>query len=62
MKICIFKTNELFTQFENIHARIDVIPEFSKTKMFKFLLDIDDIEVIAGNSFNSNNCLQVQKI
>lgn len=44
MKICVFKTNPMHSQFSNVHIRLDLLPELSKTKILKFILDIDDVK------------------
>jgi len=52
----------MHTKFHNIHARIDIIPEFCRTKTYKLILDIDDIHLITGFDFNQNNCLNTTDI
>ena len=52
----------MHTLFTNIHARFDIIPEFSKTKTLKLILDIDDIHMVTGFDFNEGNCLNITDI
>jgi len=52
----------MHTLFTNIHARFDIIPEFSKTKTLKLILDIDDIHMVTGFDFNEGNCLNFTDI
>ena len=40
MKFCVLRTNDLFTSLKNIYIRIDIYPEFCRTKLYKFLLNI----------------------
>lgn len=57
MQTVVYKTNQLYSQLNNIFIKLDVQPINSRTKSSKLILDISDIQEYIWRDYGSDNCL-----